>query len=223
MRLDRRSGSPPAPCPIRSLATALLAAVFLAVLGAACSTTDAADADEAGDRSVSVDPTRAAESASAFAEVARVLRHPRCLNCHPAGDRPHVGDDARVHGMNVQRGADDRGRIGQRCTACHRDANQPRAGVPGAPHWHLAPRSMGWENLDDHDLAEALKDRAKNGDRSLADIREHMAHDPLVLWGWDPGPGRSAVPVPHATFIEQVDAWIEGGAVSPPSGVISTF
>jgi hypothetical protein len=27
-------------------------------------------------------------SRAIFAEVAKVLTHPRCLNCHPAGDRP---------------------------------------------------------------------------------------------------------------------------------------
>lgn len=165
----------------------------------------------------------ATHGVDAFANVARVLRHPRCLNCHPAGDRPHVGDDARVHAMNVQRGDDGFGRVGQRCTTCHRDANQPLAGVPGAPHWHLAPRSMGWEGLDDHALAEALKDRSKNGDRSLADLREHMSEDALVLWGWDPGPGREAVPVSHEAFVEALDAWIDAGAPSPEPGTVSTF
>ncbi|MEM6675267.1 MAG: hypothetical protein AAF726_20635 [Planctomycetota bacterium] len=160
---------------------------------------------------------------SPFAPIARVLRHPRCLNCHPSGDRPHVGDDARVHAMNVQRGEDGHGRVGARCTACHRDANQELARVPGAPHWHLAPLSMGWVGLDDHELAEALKDEEKNGGRSLADLREHMAGDPLVLWGWEPGPGRVSIPVSHETFIEQLDAWIEAGAPSPRAGVISTF
>ncbi len=162
-------------------------------------------------------------SAAAFSEVARVLRHPRCLNCHPTGDRPHVGDDTRLHAMNVQRGEDDQGRIGQRCLACHRDENQELARVPGAPHWQLAPRSMAWEGLDDHELAEALKDEAKNGGRSLAALREHLAADPLVLWGWNPGVGRQAIPVSHATFLERFDAWVLGGAVSPEPGLTTTF
>ena len=110
-----------------------------------------------------------------------------------------------------------------RCLSCHQDQNQDAAGVPGAPHWHLAPLSMGWEGLDDHQLAEAIKDRSKNGDRSLAEIRRHMAEDPLVLWGWDPGAGRSPVPISHADFIAAFDAWVAAGAPSPEPGTVSTF
>jgi hypothetical protein len=168
-------------------------------------------------------PPTVDEGVAAFAEVARVLRHPRCLNCHPMGDRPHVGDAGHEHAMNVQRGSDGHGRTGQRCHTCHQDANQELAQVPGAPHWHLALRSMGWVGLDNRDLAAALTDRAKNGDRSLADLREHMAEDPLVLWGWDPGPGRQAVPVSHEEFLGHLDTWIAAGAPAGLPGVVSTF
>jgi hypothetical protein len=153
---------------------------------------------------------------TAFDEVARVLRHPRCLNCHPAGDHPHVGDDRRRHAMNVMRGPDDRGLPGMHCASCHQPINQTLAVIPGAPHWQLAPRSMGWEDLDDHDLANALKDPEKNGGRTLAQMLAHMTEDPLVLWGWDPGPGREAVPIPHEDFVRALTVWIEGGAPSPP-------
>ncbi len=30
----------------------------------------------------------AARSAALFTEAGKVLTHPRCVNCHPAGDRP---------------------------------------------------------------------------------------------------------------------------------------
>ena len=166
---------------------------------------------------------RSGSAPSSFADVARVLRHPRCMNCHPMGDRPHVGDDRRLHAMNVMRGPDGHGVPAMRCSTCHRDANQFYSRVPGAPHWHLAPLSMGWEGLDDHDLAETLKDRAKNGDRSLADLRKHMAEDPLVLWGWDPGVGHEAIPVSHEDFLSALDAWIAAGAPSPAPGVTSNF
>jgi len=162
-------------------------------------------------------------SAASFADVARVLRHPRCLNCHPSGDRPRVGDDRRVHAMNVMRGRGGRGVPAMRCDSCHQDANQVGSGVPGAPHWHLAPRTMGWEGLDDRGLAEALKDPRRNGNRSLAELRAHMAEDALVLWGWDPGVGREPVPVPHAEFLADLDAWIAAGAPSPAPGVTSEF
>lgn len=158
-----------------------------------------------------------------FSPVARVLRHARCLNCHPMGDRPHVGDTRRLHAMNVQRGPDGHGPAGMHCSACHRDQNQDYAKVPGAPDWHLAPLSMGWEGLDDHDLAVALLDRTKNGDRSVADLRKHLNEDPLVLWGWDPGVGRTPVPLPQADFIRAFDAWAEAGTPVPQPGVTSHF
>ena len=136
-----------------------------------------------------------AAALKAFSNVARVLRHQRCLNCHPSGNRPHVGEDRHVHDMNVQRGPENKGMAGLHCSACHRDDNQLLTGVPGAPNWHLAPSSMGWEGLDDHDLAAVLIDREKNGDRSHEDLIEHVEKDPLVGWGWKPGVGRSVPPV----------------------------
>ena len=170
------------------------------------------------------DRSRTALSGSAtFAPIAQVLRHPRCLNCHPSGDRPHVGDDRREHAMNVMRGRDGHGMPAMHCAACHQDRNQDGAHVPGAPHWHLAPRSMGWQGLDDHDLAESLKDRAKNGDRSLQDLRQHIATDALVLWGWQPGVDREPVPMPHDAFVAAFDAWLAAGAPSPAPGTTTTF
>src|ERR1051325_5524619 len=34
-------------------------------------------------------------SAALFNELGKVLTHQRCVNCHPAGDRPHQGDLGR--------------------------------------------------------------------------------------------------------------------------------
>jgi hypothetical protein len=53
-------------------------------------------------------------TAETFTEIAKVLTHPRCLNCHPRDDRPRQGpaEATRLHQMNVQRGRDDGGRTG---------------------------------------------------------------------------------------------------------------
>ena len=97
--------------------------------------------------------TIARSPAETFTEIAKVLTHPRCLNCHPRDDRPRQGnaDAIRLHQgtsqMNVQRGPDGHGITAQKCTTCHREANSVAAGVPGAPNWHLAPLSMGWQGL----------------------------------------------------------------------------
>jgi hypothetical protein len=157
----------------------------------------------------------------AFADVARVLRHQRCLNCHPNGDRPRVGDDRIVHRMNVQRGPENKGMDGLHCSACHQTENQPGSGVPGAPTWHLAPLSMAWEGLDDHQLAQALIDRDKNGDKSHEQLLEHVAEDPLVGWGWEPGEGRSLPPLSREEFVAAFKTWLDAGAPLPPKGKTS--
>jgi hypothetical protein len=116
--------------------------------------------------------------------------------------------------MLVMRGVDDHGKPAMRCSSCHQAINQPN-GVPGAPNWGLAPLAMAWEGLDDHQLADALKDPAKNGRRSLEKLFDHMAHDELVGWGWQPGAHREPVPIPREVFARLVREWIDTGAVSP--------
>lgn len=167
--------------------------------------------------------TQGAPAQDAFADVARVLRHPRCLNCHTVTEYPRVGDDGQRHAMNVLRGADNAGTVAMRCQNCHQSENQTWIGVPGAPHWQLAPLSMGWEGLDDHALAEALKDPKKTGGRGLDQVLHHMADDPLVGWAWDPGPGRDAPPISRDEFVRLFRLWVESGAPSPAAGKTSNF
>jgi cytochrome c5 len=81
-------------------------------------------------------------SAAYFTELGKVLLNPRCVNCHPAGDRPRQGDLARLHQPPVERGADGFGVPGMRCSSCHQATNFGR--VPGHPDWHLAPLAMAW-------------------------------------------------------------------------------
>ena len=57
----------------------------------------------------------AARSAALFAEAGRVLQHPRCLNCHPAGDRPTQHEAMTPHEPWVVRGVDGMGVAG----LCH--------------------------------------------------------------------------------------------------------
>jgi hypothetical protein len=169
--------------------------------------------------SVPTQPSRANDpdrSAAAFRQVAAVLRHPRCMNCHTATDFPRQGNERRRHDMLVLRGADDHGAPAMRCSSCHQNTNQSN-GVPGAPNWGLAPLSMAWEGLNDHQLAESLKDPARNGRRSLQQLHEHMAHDELVGWAWQPGGTREPVPIPRNEFARLVREWIDTGAVSPPA------
>ena len=206
------------PAVVRRVA--LAACALLLACGAPPSDGDAPGPPGAAGEAALADAVR---SRAAFAQIAAVLRHPRCLNCHTVTDFPRTGDQRRRHAMNVRRGPEDQGLPGMTCSACHRPENQDLAGLPGAPHWQLAPLSMAWEGLDDHDLAESLGDRARNGDRSLQELLDHMADDPLVGWAWEPGLGRAPPPVSRADVVAAFRTWIDTGAITPPAGTTSTF
>ena len=150
-----------------------------------------------------------------FTPIGEVLRHPRCMNCHTVTDFPRQTDSRRRHTQLVMRGVDGFGAPTLRCSACHQDKNVADGKVPGAPHWHLAPLSMGWEGLDDRELCLALKDTSKNGNRSVPDLVHHMEFDALVLWGWTPGGNRTTPPYEHADFVNKLKAWADAGAPCP--------
>jgi len=127
------------------------------------------------------------EALRAWNQIEQVLTSPRCINCHPVTDRPAQTDARHVHRMNVVRGPAGEGAAGLHCAACHRERNNDASGVPGAPHWKLAPRSMGWVGLNSAALCRTLKDPQANGGRTLAALADHMRSDALVLWAWQPG------------------------------------
>ena len=157
----------------------------------------------------------AARSAALFVELGKVLTHPRCVNCHPAGDRPRQGDAMRPHQPPVERGADGHGLPAMRCPACHGQANFDPARMPGNPIWHLAPLEMGWENRTLGQICAQIKDRGRNGNRSLAEIVHHIGTDHLVGWAWAPGYGRTPAPGTQKLAGELVEAWVKTGAVCP--------
>lgn len=192
----------PSPTPRPFAAALVLAAAF--VLLAQCRSSDRDDGR--------------LSSTEGWAVVYDVLQHPRCLNCHPDGDVPLQGEESVPHAQNVQRGPDGHGRFALTCSACHQSENTPGPHMPpGAPAWHLphpdAP--LVFEGLTSRDLCRQMKDPARNGGRTPAQVLEHMTHDPLVLWGWDPGEGREPVPVPHETLVAALRAWVDGGCQCP--------
>ena len=160
---------------------------------------------------------QAAEGGDLFAPISAVLNHPRCMNCHPRDDRPRQSNDRHEHLQNVVRGEDGLGFVNMRCTSCHREENNANSSVPGAPAWHLAPLSMGWQGLNDAELCTTLKDEKLNGGKNVAALIAHMDKDKLVLWGWEPGGKREPVSTPHATFVTQLKAWAAAGAPCPVS------
>ena len=195
--------------------------LFVAVLALPVSVLAAyAASDSASDRLASAesfssisDP--AARSAAIFTELGKVLTHPRCLNCHPAGDRPRQGDMSRLHQPPVERGADGLGLPALRCPICHQSANFDPAGMPGNPIWHLAPREMAWEGKTLGEICTQIKDPARNGGRSLEELVRHIGTDTLVGWAWAPGFGRQPAPGTQQQAGALVEAWVKTGAACP--------
>lgn len=154
---------------------------------------------------------------AAFQAIVPALRHPRCIVCHATGDYPRQGDDLHRHTMDVRRGPYGVGTEPVRCSTCHQDHNLQSSHMPpGAPGWHLPPSDnpMIWEVLTNRQLCELLVDPKRNGGRDAKGIEEHM-HTPLVLWGWNPGEGRTPVSIPEKTFLQKVHVWTSAGVPCP--------
>lgn len=155
------------------------------------------------------------DAKAAFETVYKVFLHPRCMNCHPAGDAPLQYDDARPHGQNITRRSE---KNGLRCSACHRDKNGDKPDTPpGAPNWHLPPEQtpMIFQGRTRKQLCEQLKDPKQTGGKDLAGLVHHVEHDALVGWGWAPGPGRTKIPTPRATLVAAMKQWVAAGAPCP--------
>src|SRR6266849_6522392 len=135
-----------------------------------------------------------ARSIALFLEAGKVLQHPRCVNCHPATERPRQTDSGRLHLPLVVRGTDGHGAPGMRCSSCHHASNFDPTGVPGNEHWGLAPESMTWEGRSLGQICEQLKDPVRSGNRDIAAILNHVVTDSLVIWAWSPGRGRTPAP-----------------------------
>jgi len=172
-------------------------------------------------RNQAAPPADAAAGLAAFETVRKVFQHPRCQNCHIPGDAPLQFDDGRTHGMNVKRGTGGQGPAGLPCVTCHASRNPPASyGAnmpPGAPNWHLPPAStpMVFLHLTPAQLCATIKDPTRTGGKDLPAMLDHVANDPLVGWGWDPGAGRGPVPVPRAELTAAFRTWMDAGAPCP--------
>lgn len=159
-------------------------------------------------------------SVALFTEAAKVIQHPRCLNCHPVNRSPTQGDDMHPHQPPMFAGESGHGMPGLACSTCHGTQNVDTfsAGIksiPGDPHWALAPASMSWQGKSASEICAQIKDPKRNGDRTLDQLHKHMADDHLVGWAWRPGAGREPAPGTQKIFGELIKAWIETGARCP--------
>jgi hypothetical protein len=200
------------PTPVRSFITSPIAAL---ALGVALGLLPFAAAEPPSKNSTAASTGR---DGSLFTAFVPVLRNPRCMNCHSMGDFPRQGDDGHPHALDVRRGAEGHGVTAEKCSTCHQDHNLEGAHLPpGAPNWGLPPASvpMIWQGLTDGPICQSIKDPKRNKNRNLDQLVEHLSEDRLVMWAWNPGEGRTPVPMPHEEFVAKVKQWQAAGAPCP--------
>ena len=182
-------------------------AMAIIALAAACSSTP-----RAAGPGPSGGPPSASEGVVAFATVQAVLQHPRCQNCHPAGDAPLQGDDGHVHLQYVKRGPLGRGEVGQECSTCHGPANPPsNYGLhipPGVSEgWRMPPPDapLGvWLDLNyghGPDGRARVRRAAARDDRAGPDVALRLDGRGVLLeqgalafaWWFDREPDRAAM------------------------------
>lgn len=175
-----------------------------------------------------------AEALAQWAKVYEVFSHPRCANCHVGPDNiprwsgPHYQysfapkQSWGFHAMGINGGmASTPGGIRDgaatlRCATCHTEHNSPmHHGPPGAEIWALAPVEMEWWRKSSAEICAQIKDRKRNGQRSLEAVAAHVEHDALVQWGWNPGPGRQSAPYSSKEIAEAIRIWATSGAPCP--------
>lgn len=158
---------------------------------------------------------------AAFNEAVKVFFSARCANCHPAGDIPTQGDEMVPHTMAVTRGKDGKGVYGQTCTTCHQNENLAGEHMPPgtSKDWHMPPadQKMVFQGLTAGQLCRQFKDPSKNGGKkTLAEAMDHIfKKDPLVMWGWNPGNGRTVPPMTFEAFTAKVQEWVDNGGACP--------
>ena len=136
--------------------------------------------------SLSSMPDLGQRSAALFTELGKVLQHPRCVNCHPLGDRPRQGNAGRLHQPPVERGADGFGLPAMRCPICHQRANLPacRATPNGTSH------RARWAGKARHSARSARSSRIPNAMAAGAWMTSCIT---LAATRWSAGHGHRAL------------------------------
>ncbi|WP_342077908.1 hypothetical protein [Yoonia sp. SS1-5] len=156
------------------------------------------------------------EGLAAFDRVYEVTSHPRCANCHVgASDRPMWSgpsyDRTRPHGMNVQAGESRIGAETMLCSTCHayREGlnDVPHAAPQVAMNWQLAPIEADWFGRTSDEICTQLRDPQRNGGRTMVELAEHLNHDLILHWAWNPGGGREPAPYSLQQHVDDLLIW----------------
>lgn len=160
------------------------------------------------------------QALSAWDRIYEVASHPRCANCHVGpSERPMWSGPAygktRPHGMNIQAGESRIGAETVVCSTCHayRETSNdfPHAAPQVASNWRLAPVEADWFGKSSTEICEQLRDTDRNGGRDFTEIANHLDHDLILHWAWNPGGGREPAPYDLQTHVNDILAWGVGG------------
>lgn len=179
----------------------------------------------AADDNVKIDPPPAvsvseAQGLEAWGRIFEVASHPRCSNCHTGpSDRPMWSGPSygktRVHGMNIQAGNSRIGAETILCSTCHTNKSEdwdnanttPHAAPRVAMNWALAPTEAHWFGRTTQQICEQLRNPETNGDRDILEIAEHLNHDLILHWAWEPGGNREPAPYSLQEHVNDILAW----------------
>lgn len=166
------------------------------------------------------------EGLAAWSRIYHVVSHPRCANCHTgASDRPMWSGTSygrtRPHGMNVRAGDSRIGAETLPCRTCHVtsentvDISAPRAAPQVQDVWRLAPPEADWFGRSTEFICAQLRDPERNGDRTVAELADHLEHDVILHWAWAPGGEREPAPYDLKSHINDLMVWGAAGQPCP--------
>ena len=169
-----------------------------------------------------------AEGLDAWDRIYEVASHPRCANCHVgASDRPMWSGPsygvARPHGMNIRAGDSRMGVEYVSCQTCHTTKDEDWENANAMPHaaprvamfWQLAPIEADWFDRSSVEICQQLRDPELNGGRDMMALAEHLDHDLILHWAWNPGGGREPAPYSLQEHVDDILIWGVAGMPCP--------
>jgi hypothetical protein len=124
--------------------------------------------------------------------------------------------------MNIRAGESRIGVEYVPCATCHFDDAATGRGNP-VPHaaprvaapWMLAPVEAHWFGQDAEAICHQLRDPERNGGRDAAGLADHLGHDVIHHWAFDPGGGREPAPYGLAAHVADLLTWGAAGLPCP--------
>ena len=167
-----------------------------------------------------------ADGLAAWRRIYEVTSHPRCANCHtgaspyPMWSGPSYGKSRR-HGMNINAGGSRIGAEHVLCSTCHTttrsdaDNSAEHAAPRVAMAWRLAPVEADWFGRSSPEICQQLRNPELNGNRNAEQIAEHLGHDLILHWAWNPGGNREPAPYSLQEHVDDILAWGAAGMPCP--------